>query len=378
MLAAAKDAEMRNGRNLVIFFAAAFGLLLLAAVFRQWALPQNPQPPDNIHFMTDYELSGVVDDALVVVAETARLAPDSRVKGDAALVGRGGVQVDGQIDGSLTVMGDHLVIGPDARVAGDVAFMGGTITIEGTVEGSLTAIGSALKVDPEAAVTGEIIACVGTLNGNFAGANQMRRCGEHDALEIFAVLRTLAEGSAASGLPVSSLAGSFPAALGLAALSALALAVFPRRFAHIEQAVRSAPRHLVRAGCLALLAVFGFSAGVVLLLALAPPLGLVLLPVGLLLLLALLLLAVTGWITLALLIGRWLTQRLAGSALPPLVVVLFGGAALLVVGYVLALLPFGLLVDLMCGGVLAMLGLGAVLVTRGGTRPARRRALAPG
>ncbi|NWG16738.1 MAG: polymer-forming cytoskeletal protein [Chloroflexi bacterium] len=369
---------MRNGLNRVIFFAAAFGVFLLAAVLRQSALPQLAAPPDNIHFTTDYELSGVIDDALVVIAETARLAPDSRVMGDAALVGRAGARVDGQVDGSLTVMGDKLVIGPGARVAGDLAFMGGTLTVEGAVEGSLTAIGSTLEIAPNATVMGEITACVGTLNGDFAGSDQTRRCSEQDALGVFGALRLLAEQTAASGIPASSLASTLPVVLGLAALSALVVTVFPRRLARIEEAVRSAPRRLVQAGCLTLLAAFGAIAGVLLLLALMPPLGLVLLPVALLLLIGLLLLAATGWITLALIVGRWLAQRFAASPLPPLVAALFGGLALLLIGYALALTPLGLLVDLLCAIVLATLGLGATLLTRGGTRPARRRVFAQG
>lgn len=354
---------MNNRRNLLILALLVAGIVALAAVLRQWALPGDAAVSQPVIFAQDYTLSGALDDALVVVAtENIHLEAGSRVGGDAALIGRGEVRISGQIGGRLTVMGDRLVIEPGSRIAGEVIFLGGEFEIAGTLDSEVTAIGRLLTAAPTARVAGEITACVDTLAGSFE-ASQPRRCAENEALAGVAPLLALRDGISLSGIPAGELIWTLPLALGLVALAALAVAAFPRRFNRIETALRARPRRLALTGGVTLLAVAGVIAALVILLALLPPAGVALIPLGLLLLLALALVVITGWTTLALLIGGWAFRRLSGSPQPPLLAALLGGLILCLAGYALALAPYGVLAGLLGLAIMAIIGLGAVLTT---------------
>lgn len=344
---------MHNRRYLLILGVMAAVIVLAVGLMRRWTPPAAPR---NVMVTQDYELTATVEDALVVAADTVRLDSDSRVRGDAALIGRSSVYVDGRIDGSLTVMSDRLDIGPHAQINGDVAFLGNQITVAGTITGDLSAVARTITAAPSTAITGTVTACAETLETTALRADQLLPCRDHDTLNALTALQNL------------NVAGLLlPLVPGLAALAALAVAAFPRRFSRLALLLRSTPRSLARPGCLGLLAVIGLAAGLVLLLALVPPIGLVLLPFGLLLALGLLVLAGIGWTTLALLAGNWLAR---GTALPPVVAVI-PGSLLLGLGLAgAALTPVGLILVLVTLAALIALGLGATLAARRSRRPA--------
>lgn len=362
---------MAHRRNLFIFGLVIVGVALLAGIIRQRGLTPPVSAPQNIIITQDYDLAATIDDSLVVIADTIRLDEASRIRGDAALIGRGQVRLDGQIDGNLTVMSGTLEIGAASRVAGSVAFMGGQMTVAGNIGGDVKVMGQSLVLAPSAPVSGHVIACVGTLDTANIAADRLRPCSENDLLASFAPLQAVRGSVSGAGLPAASLLGTLPLALALVGLSTLAVAAFPGRFNRIETSLRAAPREVARTGVLALLLASGAASALVVALAIAPPLGLVLLPPGLLLALALLVMALVGWITLALYLGSRLLPS-HDSTLPPLVAVLSGSLALCLLTYALALLPFGVLLLLAAGAVLAALGLGVTLATRFGTMPTRR------
>lgn len=161
-------------------------------------------------------------------------------------------------------------------------------------------------------------------------------------------------------------------ALALVALAALLVTALPRRFSRIHETFYAAPGRPIGAGFLMLLVVIGLCAGLVALLALLPAVGLILLPFGLLLALALLVMALFGWTTLALLFGNRLLNRKNNPALPPLVSVLLGSFILCLLAYLLALVPFGVLALLVALAGLAVVGLGAAFITRVSRVRARR------
>jgi hypothetical protein len=86
----------------------------------------------------------------------------------------------------------------------------------------------------------------------------------------------------------------------------------------------------------------------------------------------------TGWITITLITGNLILNRLGRVTLPPLVIAAVGNVSLLLVWNVLALNTYGRL----CAGiillVLGAIGLGATFVTRMGTRPLHRSYLVQG
>jgi hypothetical protein len=165
--------------------------------------------------------------------------------------------------------------------------------------------------------------------------------------------------------------------LVLTGVSALTVAAFPQQIGNMEEAILTTPRRVGQAGLMSALLAIGVTIGVVLLLGVVPPLGLIALPVYGLAALAFLGLTVSGWITVALIVGDWLLRRVS-RGLPPLITVAIGSIVLFVVWHLLALLPFGLLLVLLAMAVLGSVGLGAVVATRLGTRPVRRRYLVQG
>jgi len=79
-----------------------------------------------------------------------------------------------------------------------------------------------------------------------------------------------------------------------------------------------------------------------------------------------------GWITMALLTGDWLVRRFMRRTSPPMLTVIAGSLGLFLIWTVIGILPFGPLLGLVMVLVIGAAGLGAVIMTRLGTRTAAR------
>jgi hypothetical protein len=371
---------MANRRKILVLFLAVAAMIGLASSARHWFEGRSDSAKNNVIFADDYRLNGVYRDSLAVVAAAAALEADSHVKGDAALLGDQLARVDGAVDGNLTMAGESLTLGADGSVNGDLSAMGTVITIGGQVDGRLTVVGDELVIEPDARLNGEIVACVNTIDDQRADVPTIKPCQDVTALlSIFRPLQLLSESGAApvwaapGGLSSSNLAVSLSASLLFTGLSALAVMVFPRQFSRMQEAISTTPRRLASLGCMALLLTLGLGTGAVGLMTVARPLGLVLVPLGLLLSLGLAILLVMGWITLALLLGDVALRHMTRTAQPPVIDAAFGSLLLFALWHVLAIVPFGGVVGLLLMGVLGAAGLGGALATRLGTRPLRRQ-----
>lgn len=359
---------MSSTRNFLILGVILIGMFALAAFVRDQAAARIP-PPDEGVLMTDhYRLSGTLDQPLLVVADTAALETSSSVFGDAALVGASGVQVDGQVQGDLTALGDMLTLGPEAQISGALAFMGDSAVINGAVEGDITIVADSLTLGPRARVSGEIAACVSQVDDQRQDAAAVQPCSESDLIPRFAALQSLAT-VGSGGFSSGGALISFASAFFLAGATALLAAIFPRRVALAAEAARQVPGRLAGLGCLTLLGLFSFSLLVLLLVALVPPLGLILMLITAFLLLLLFAALVMGWVALAAMAGDWLARRLGVHRAPPLITAAVGSLLLTLGLNLLALLPFGGLLALVGGLLVAFTGLGAVYRTRMGGRP---------
>lgn len=372
---------MESHRKLILLALVVIGLLALGLFARQ-RVADIRLGADNVIVTDHYRLSQAVDEPLVVLADTVNINNDSHVAGNTALVGRSAVTVDGRINGDLTALGSTLAINRNSRVSGNAALMGNVVTVAGDVDGQLMVMADRLVVEPGARLNGEIVACVSAMDGReYLSESQIRRCSENEALATFVPLQALRDGVSpdlfARGFP-AGLPFTLLASILLAGLAALAVTLFPEQIGHLQTAVRAIPRSLAGIGCLTFLLVIGIGAGLVLVLAIVPPLGLLLLPLALLIGLVLVGMIVAGWIALALVLGDWLMRRMTGSPLPPLVDAAVGSLALLVVSNLLAVVPFGALAVLLAVAVLGAVGLGAAVTTRMGTRPLPASALTQG
>jgi hypothetical protein len=329
----------------------------------------------------DYRLESAVNEPLVVVAKDIGIA--APVNGDTALVGDT-IIVDNQINGDLTLMGDGLTMLPTSHVSGDASLVGSDVVVGGIIEGSATVIADTLTITSDAQISGDVTACVDTVTDE-RSAGQIRPCSDSETLGTF--FRTLDSatrfdstlaGAAGGGLSIAALLFSGFTSLLLTGVSALVVAAFPRHISYIEEAVLTIPRRMGRIGILTFLLAVGIGVAVTAVVAVVPPVGLVVLPVALVAGLAFLAMTVAGWITVAMVVGNWLLRRSSRAVLPPLVVASVGSVLLFIVWHMLALIPFGLPVALLLMVVLGSIGLGAVVKTRLGTRPVRRSYLVQG
>lgn len=362
---------MGTGRKLAILGVMVVGVVWLGRGIG-WRVFERPLLDSDHIIITPsdtYRLARAIDKPLVVVADEVALDGDSQLAGDSALIGET-ITVAGQVNGNLTLMGESLAI--SGHVVGDASLIGTQTVVDGQVDGDLTVVGERLSIAHDARINGKIVACVDSLS-DARPDGQIQPCGESEA---FGAFTTALWGDGTlwnAGFSTVALAVSAFTSLLLSGAAALAVAIFPRQISYIEEAILTAPRRLGQTGFMTLLLAMGVTVALVVALAVIPPVGLVLLPVYALAGLAFLGMTVTGWITIALIVGNWLLRRVSRALLPPLITVVIGSIALFVLWHVLAVIPFGALAALLAMTVLGCVGLGAVVGTRLGTRSVQRR-----
>lgn len=361
---------MNTRRNLLILAAVVIGLIVLSLLARNFLNPTTLIDGTNVMFTDEYRLDETVDGDLVVVARVIALESGAVIDGDVALIGSE-ITVDGRVEGELTVLGEQIRLNESSVVDGDVNLMGSDALVAGRIDGDILVNAATAAFTAQAQEAGLITACVDeiTLPEGVAAAP----CPEDKALHPFEPLLALRDGTG-SGLSVSwsplglSLSLSL-SVITLVGLATIAVTAFPRQISHIEDAVRARPTRFLGVGIALYALGVGLTLALITLLAVVPPLGLLLLPVYLVALVALVALMLCGLVTLALVVGDVIVQRVAKNRLPPLVAAVIGSFVLSAGISLLVILPFGWLADVLIIGALSAVGLGASTVTRLGTRP---------
>jgi len=275
-----------------------------------------------------------------------------------------------RLDGDLVVFGGSVTIEDGATVYGNVALFGGALDVAGTVQGDVVAFGGVARLADTAYVSGNLVTFGGRLDraaGAVIGGEVVT--GQNSPFDFtWQYNNVLPYGgvfSAYGNNPLNGLMRLFLHLMWflfqvfmLSALAVLALMFLETPVQRITEAARSQPALSGGVGCLTL--------------AVVPPLLFVLaltfllLPVSVLGLLALVLLALYGWVALGYEVGR----RIAGSLGQPWGAPIAAGVGTfilsLVVGGVGKVIPcVGWLLPLAAAG----LGLGAVILTQLGSKP---------
>ena len=372
-------------KKLLILGLAIVGLVALANAARYAIGEQQLLNTDHLILDEAYTLTDTtIEDDLVAFAEVIALDSSSQITGNVALIGDS-IMVDATIGGDLTVLGDHVELGPNADIAGNMTLMSDQATVAGAVGGSLNARGDSLTIGENAQINGDIFACSESLNDGRSTSASIRHCSESDFLSSTETLASLRDPSFVIPLLNVTLGGgailvlfSALGSLALSGVSILAVVIFPRQISHIEEAVQLNPRGLGGTGAMLILLAVGTTFALAMVLAVVPPLGLVLIPLFLIVAVLFFGMVLTGWITITLITGNLILNRLGRVTLPPLVIAAVGNVSLLLVWNVLALNAYSRL----CAGiillVLGAIGLGATFVTRMGTRPLHRSYLVQG
>lgn len=288
------------------------------------------------------------------------------------------------VEKGATVIGDVSVFGGTAvlngHVEGDVVVFGGTATMAGTVTGDLVLFGGTLSAGSSAAVDGDCVLIGGTLEGDGVADISCNAVGEFpEFARSFSPPMTSRPPTAPRSLELSggrsffsTISSAAGQSLVFGVLALAAAAVLPTHLGEVSRTLKGKPAASGAVGFLTLIATIS---AIVLLSILSAILvlvciGLLGIPIVIALSVGLGAALLLGWIAA----GAWLGERLAGwlklqnrsltvttalgTAVLTLVAALFSGFPPLLGGWLWSLLAF----------MVACAGLGAVALTRFGTR----------
>jgi cytoskeletal protein CcmA (bactofilin family) len=363
---------MKRRPALLISLCILAGLALLGSI--NAAFTANPNR--TVYFTDHFQLDSPLADSLVVVAESVRLRPGSRVEGDAAIVASQRVIIEGIVTGDLTVISPDVVLNAGAVVNGDLGSMGEQTSLDGLVGGDVVVTGRRLSLGANSQVAGSLQACpaqVRDVSGTFAAQLEACRAAHPDlslfeptlALQRGANLLTFNQTAAGFRFSPAGWAVTLAGAAWFIGFSMLAVNRFPLRFAHAQACLLQQPRRSLLAGLLTLGMALGMGGLLTLLTGVLPPLGLL---IGSILAALFLLLNLFGWMLLALCLGEWLSYRLWRRYWQPIIEMGLGGLLLALSWHLCLFVPFGLPVALALGVLVGSFGLGAVLLTQIGGR----------
>lgn len=366
---------MSNARKFLIIIAIVVIVLIVGRAVSNRVVENVAIGEGEIALTDAYVLNSTLNEDLFVIADSAQLTAASQVTGDAALVGRSRASLAGRIDGDVVLMGGELELMKGANITGDAAFIGNRVTLAGMVQGDLSVLADTLTILPGARLPDATELCASHIIDERSDSPPLTNCGTEELAGWQAVRdgSFVTETLGAGGFSSAGLLLSISFTLAMTALAGVVVTIFPRAFSYMTQAARQIPRRLAGVGCLTLLLVPGIGAGLVITLALLPPLGLILLPITCLLVIPLLLCFVAGWMTMALLLGDGVLRRFARHASPPMTTIMVGSFALLLLWLLATALPYGSLIGVGLMLLIGIVGLGAALVTRLGTRSPTRR-----
>jgi hypothetical protein len=266
----------------------------------------------------------------------------------------GTVKSGATVPGTAAVFGGNLVVEKGSTINGDVAIIGGNATIAGHVRGNVAILGGATELASTAVVDGSVHIVGGAFNRAVGavvagGVTHENNFGVAPSFgRIFVPPLAPLDGFAAFGI---GLFRGLITALALAALGALVVVFFPQPTQRVMSAAQGSFGPSLGAGCLTLLV-----APMLFLLLLITLIGPVILAI------ALAAAWIFGWIAVGYIAGEKVLEAFKLREIAPALAVVAGVLLIALVGQVPCI---GWLLGLLIG----TLGVGAVVLTRFGTRP---------
>jgi hypothetical protein len=285
-------------------------------------------------------------------------------------------------DGDLVVFGGNVTVEEDATLNGDLVVIGGTIESNGATQGDVVVVGGQVSLEESALVTGDVVTIGGQLN-QAEGAQIEGEVVNNVAPDIiFPDGRVPPDVPGTPGVPsVPEIARPsisidynpfgefmrvFGSALLMAFLGVLATLFFQNHLARVSQAVTSQPLMTTSIGLLTVVVLIIAAFTLILL----PLVGLSLIPLAF------------AWLFGVISIGQEIGERLARALRQDLQPVVTTGLGTFVLVFIIAsvqslnhLLPFMACVTWILPALVGLLAVGAVVITRFGTRPVQVPAL---
>lgn len=278
-----------------------------------------------------------------------------------------------QISGDLGVLGGSAVIEEGSTVNGDVMVAGGTLKISGQVNGDIAIFGGAVSLAPTARVAGDMVTFGGSVERS-PGAVVTGTVGEGDAFDLPGWNGFHIPGIGRADIITQPVPPQQPVdwvlrfiwrvlRMGLFTLALVALAfvvslLWPRGIERLGGTVIAQPLLTLGVGLLT------WILGVALVVILA--LSICLIPVALLLALALLVAALVAWVVAAWLFGRKLMEVFKVRRATLVAEATLGMLVLAILYFLVTVIPCTAFI---AGTLIPSFGMGAIVLTRFGTRP---------
>jgi hypothetical protein len=276
--------------------------------------------------------------------------PDSVV-----LFGCGGrIQSGARVRKDIVSFGGNVVLEQGAQLGGDVVIFGGNADIAGQVGHRVTAFGGTVTLEPSSVVNNDVQVYGGFVDKKEGATVRGRFLGTGGTGSGFTYNPFVYGGLGSVGSYFLSVVRGLVTALALAALGALVIVFLPMQMNEVAVTAQRAPLPSLGIGCLTWIVL--------------PPLALlfVVTCIGIPLAAILGILAVAagvfGWIAIGTVLGERLLKGLKVSTIVPIIAMLVG---LLILWLVTQVPILGWLIWVL----VASLALGAVVLTRFGTRP---------
>jgi len=264
------------------------------------------------------------------------------------------------LDGDLAVIGGIATLEADSRVTGTVFLVGGNLVVDGAIGGDLAVIGGNARLGPQAVVEGDLVTFGGNVNrgggrilGDTISGEELNFPYNLNFNPDFPFNIRTGFGMSYAGRVVSYLFQSFM----LAALAVLVVMFLPKHVGLVSDTVVDQP---IIAGAFGLLTII---VGPILIVFLIITICLAI--VGLLGALVLIAAGVLGWIALGLEVGKRLSKAMNQDFQP----VVAAGLGTLIFALVVNGIGFIPCVGWLAPFLATAVGMGAVLMTRFGTRP---------
>ncbi len=296
------------------------------------------------------------------VSANTLVDPPPTINEDKVVLGQSFTLKENQtLNGDLAVIGGTATLKTSSRVNGDIAIIGGVLEIDGIVTGSIQAIGGTVTLTQNAVIEGSFY--------NF-GSNLQQMDGARiegtqisnlpfefnfGKIEVPNTTNIPLEAARKTTSFITTILWAILQIIAMGGLAMLVLLIAPKSTERISTAIGKQPFTHWGIG---LLTAFAFPAVILVCL-----ITIIFIPLGLIGIMALMVALTYGWIALGYEIGK----RLFGSksGLSPALIAGLGTIILSVVGRVIGAIPC---IGWLLVSTLSMFGLGAIILTRVGTR----------
>lgn len=265
---------------------------------------------------------------------------------------------------------------PGSAILGDATLTGSKVKLNAEVVGDVVVVANRLEVGDTAHVTGDLVVCSKELKQNTGAridGKLKKECTTSNRISFSKVVQS--GWNSWRGSLLFRLSASIIGALLFGALAALFTVIFPRPLVRMSETVR---QHLFMTGgvgCFTMLVAIGLTVTYAVSLRLILPL--ILLPIVMLFWLVGGLLSLIGWIALAGPFGIYVLRLLGMGKQPRMIGAAVGGITLALLLRIWSIFWLTAWVGLLATAVLGSIGLGAVILTRIGTRSYPHREVKP-